>query len=260
MTEVNEELLCRVLYNHFSDRGYAVFTQVPAPAEMQGGRRVSRVIDLVAVRLPDAERPGGTVAVEVKCQRKDFLADVATPEKQAPWVALASEHYFAAPSGVVRLDDLPAGSGLFELHHPGDRHDSTEWALDRPMAAHARPGPVPAWLMNALLQRAAAMEAFHAAWLPTLDGVDQVHVEIEKVRRELAASETKVARAQEATEAWKMLAARQGHKVPCATCGFAIVPTRISAGVPAGWRHAQTRLTADCPGNTRGIRPREEAP
>src|SRR5699024_4127175 len=95
-------------------------------------------------------------------------------------------------------------------------------------------------------------------WAEDATEAERLAARVRGLEKQNARNERALLRAQDAAEAWKQLAARQGHKVPCSQCGAAIVPTRVSGGVLAGWRHAQPHLTKNCPGNTSGITPKED--
>lgn len=52
-------------------------------------------------------------AVEVKVSRADFFRD--TLEKRAPWMAVVHRFVYATPPGLVRLEEVPEGCGLWEV-------------------------------------------------------------------------------------------------------------------------------------------------
>lgn len=55
-----------------------------------------------------------SVAVEAKASRSDFLADTKKPHRADPSRAVGDWRFYAAPPGVVAVDELPAGWGLLE--------------------------------------------------------------------------------------------------------------------------------------------------
>lgn len=59
----------------------------------------------------------GTVMVEVKVSRSDFLADKAKPHRIAGGVG--DWRYFMAPEGLIKLDELPEKWGLIEANKRG---------------------------------------------------------------------------------------------------------------------------------------------
>jgi len=69
--------------------------------------------------MPDAigwKGKNHSIVIECKISRADFLADSAKPWRRDPSIALGCERYFAAPKGILKPDELPAGWGLLELH------------------------------------------------------------------------------------------------------------------------------------------------
>lgn len=59
----------------------------------------------------------GTVLVECKVSRSDFLADANKPHRIAGGVG--NWRYYMAPEGVIRLDDVPQKWGLIEVNARG---------------------------------------------------------------------------------------------------------------------------------------------
>ncbi len=59
----------------------------------------------------------GTVLVECKVSRADFLSDRAKPHRQAGGVG--NWRYFMAPEGLIKLDELPQKWGLVEVNARG---------------------------------------------------------------------------------------------------------------------------------------------
>lgn len=58
---------------------------------------------------------GGSVLVECKVSRSDFLADKAKSFRRYSEQGMGNLRYFAAPIGVIKPEDLPAGWGLIEV-------------------------------------------------------------------------------------------------------------------------------------------------
>ncbi len=56
----------------------------------------------------------GSVVVEVKVSRSDFLADRKKPHRQ-PGAGMGTWRYFMAPEGVIKPDELPEKWGLLEV-------------------------------------------------------------------------------------------------------------------------------------------------
>lgn len=262
--EHTERSITRLLRRDLARGGWAVLSQVDsAGVEQPNGRIVSRRIDVLAIRPHPGDGELEAAAFEIKTTRQDFRADARRPEKQEPWRAAVGQHYYVAPEGVIPADEVPDGSRLVEVVPYTSPAGLTGHVLrwqDGPVRSTA----LAPWLPWAIAVRAAESEnVLSGAWLsedgvPPEDASPELVARIRALEHELALEKGRSARAAEAAEAWKQLAARQGHKVPCATCGQAVVPVRVSGGVLAGWRHAQPDLAGDCPATKTGVRPREE--
>ena len=72
--------------------------------------------------MPDAigwKHACHSVLVECKVTRADFLADHAKPFRLKPQQGVGSERFYLTSSGMVRLEELPAGWGLLEVRGRG---------------------------------------------------------------------------------------------------------------------------------------------
>ena len=150
---------------------------------MHGGR--ARRIDVLACRIPGdvpqapadmrlsppspmgAAGEGGIdvglferLACEIKVSRGDFLSDVKDRSKQQAWRDLCHQHYYVAPAGLIRADEVPEGSGLLEVVIVQQLKDRTQSpALRWTVPAPVRPAPaVPDWLVHQLVYRASHAE------------------------------------------------------------------------------------------------------
>jgi hypothetical protein len=68
--------------------------------------------------MPDAigwKGKNHSIVIECKISRADFLADADKPWRKRPEIALGCERYYAAPGGLLRADEMPAGWGLLEV-------------------------------------------------------------------------------------------------------------------------------------------------
>lgn len=98
------------------------------------GFGASRTIDYFAANTyPSKGRL--FVAVEVKVDRGDFARELANPNKRAPWLGLATECYFAAPTGLLKSDEIPEGWGLLECSPKSEKIRRRKIAVQRPDAA-----------------------------------------------------------------------------------------------------------------------------
>jgi hypothetical protein len=72
----------------------------------------------VSGEMPDAigwKQACHSVLVECKVTRGDFLADRAKPFRLKPEKGVGSERFYLAISGLIKIEELPAGWGLLEL-------------------------------------------------------------------------------------------------------------------------------------------------
>lgn len=69
--------------------------------------------DAIGFRQTGYPATDGSVVVEVKVSRADFLADAKKPHRIAG--GIGSWRYYLAPQGLIRVDELPSGWGLLEL-------------------------------------------------------------------------------------------------------------------------------------------------
>lgn len=181
------------------------------------------------------------LAIEVKVTRADFLSDVRTPEKQAPWRELAHRHAYAVPAGLVRLDEVPAGSGLIEVtfREPGSR-PSVSFARRAPRSAHD-PGPLPfANIMDAFWRTSRLeAEAKGYGYEPHADDdPDTLRAEVKRLRHDLGLSIERESRLRERCQEWQKRWSRL-EPPACSTCGK---PLHIARGREARisnheWEH-----------------------
>lgn len=83
---------------------------------------VSETANWVSGEIPDAlgwrpyrQARCGSVLVEVKVSRADFLADAKKPHRRAPEEGMGTYRYYMAPEGLIALADLPEKWGLVEV-------------------------------------------------------------------------------------------------------------------------------------------------
>lgn len=87
---------------------------------------VSESANWINGEIPDAIgwRPykygrAGSVIVEAKISRSDFLADANKSHRIHPGKGMGSYRYYLAPAGIIKVDELPAKWGLIEVNHRG---------------------------------------------------------------------------------------------------------------------------------------------
>lgn len=66
------------------------------------------------------KRPFPHIAIEIKRSRSDFRVDLRSPLKQRRARLFANMFYYAAPSGLLAIDDLPPWAGLVEVGQHSD--------------------------------------------------------------------------------------------------------------------------------------------
>lgn len=62
---------------------------------------------------------GGSIVVEVKVSRSDFLADAKKPHRSGEVLGMGTWRYYMCPEGIITLDDLPHGWGLLWVNSRG---------------------------------------------------------------------------------------------------------------------------------------------
>lgn len=195
---------------------------------------------------PSIER----LAIEVKVTRADFLSDVRNPDKQAPWRALAHRHAYAVPAGLVRLDEVPAESGLIEVKfgEPGDR-PVVSFARRAPRSAHD-PGPMPFPNIMDAFWRTSRLEAEAKGYgyePHADDDPEALRAEVKRLRHELGLVTEQASRYADKCREWqKRWAAHEPP--PCGTCGK---PLHIARGRDARihgheWMHRDAGDAAMC--------------
>lgn len=70
--------------------------------------------DAIGFRVSEPSYGGGSVVVECKTSRSDFLADARKPHRR-PGEGMGRFRYFMAPDGLIEPAELPCGWGLVEV-------------------------------------------------------------------------------------------------------------------------------------------------
>ena len=133
----------------------------------RGVRNPEQRIDAWAISLWPS-RGVGPVAYEVKVSRADWLRELKQPRKREQAMALSQEFFVAAPAGVVRVDELPAGCGLIEV--------SPDLTSRIVVAAPQRTVADPPWQFVAAIARRVVAEEQAAGRLPTDEDERRVSV------------------------------------------------------------------------------------
>lgn len=104
-------------------------TWLRRPASRQGPGctvAISETANLINGEIPDAigwrpysHEKCGSVVVEVKVSRSDFLADAAKNHRRNPDHGMGAYRYYLAPKGVIQATELPSKWGLIEVNARG---------------------------------------------------------------------------------------------------------------------------------------------
>lgn len=62
---------------------------------------------------------GGSVLVEVKVSRSDFLADAKKPHRNGEKIGMGLYRYYLCPEGIIQPEELPEGWGLLWVNKRG---------------------------------------------------------------------------------------------------------------------------------------------
>ena len=232
----------RALWWHLTVRGWAVIEELTITA---GGR--ARRIDVLCVRKPVKRNIGPLefLAVEVKVSRGDFLTDVRSPEKQAPWREFAHRHAYAAPDGIINPSEVPDGSGLLTVSGlSGGARENVSWTVRAPY----RDGDPPTVTAQAHLRvmfRLAEAEARRNGYY-TLRDDDPADLRalLDQERKKNAALNTRLYQVQGAAERWRSYAGACTG-LPCSTCTQPLRPSSVHQRVTT-WRHVDPTHDQPC--------------
>ncbi len=82
---------------------------------------------------PDAIGFGGgkgSIVIECKASRTDFLADSKKPFRQKPEEGMGYRRYYMAPVGLLEPSEMPGGWGLLEVYEKRHRSRTVKVAKD----------------------------------------------------------------------------------------------------------------------------------
>lgn len=120
-----------------------------------------------AIGFRTAAEDEGSVVVEVKVSRADYVADRAKAHRQDGALGMGLYRYFMAPEGIISVLELPQSWGLVEVSPKGvlrvlaghvtvKRAEQTVWRHERAISRE--------WLLLAsMLSRLGNVEAMHTA-------------------------------------------------------------------------------------------------
>lgn len=248
--------LQRALWRHYGATGRcAVLVEVAAPdlerrRETIGAlERSRRLSDLERIRLerhlPYSRRvdvllwglQGGSIALELKVTRADYLADVRDPDKQRVWRELAGRHAYCAPAGLIGRGELPADSGLLEVQRTSGGW-ACSWARTAPRLAGHRQPELPAQVLAALAYRTSHAEA----WVRGHIGRDkrdagELYADNVRLQRELDKARTHAEQARARAAHYQRLASRAEPEA----CWCCQRPLRVrwTARMGETWTHLE---------------------
>ena len=84
-------------------------------------------------------------AIEVKASRADFVSELKKPNKRMGAIAFSNYYSFAAPRGIIELEEVPEGIGYIEIQ------GSKPVIIQRPKYDHVEQ---PGWDLIAAIGRA----------------------------------------------------------------------------------------------------------
>lgn len=255
---MNADQMREALWKHYAGR-YAVLFEVstntypevtPIAGEPPMRTYHRRQIDMLTVST--ARRKGigplDLLAVEIKVSRGDFLSDARNPAKQAPWREVAHRHAYAAPAGMIRPEEIPAGSGLLEVA-PGT--SPGYWAVNWKVRARygETPPSLPGWLTLTLAYRMSRAEAKLRGLsgdTRDVESAEDLRGALVKARADLEGVRGKYLRARDEAREWKTAFAATGGDIPCRHCGKPVVPRTLRGGSFSTWHHRDAAHNAAC--------------
>lgn len=152
----------------------------------------------------------GSVLVECKVSRADFMADRNKPHRQ-PGAGMGTWRYYMAPAGLLNVEDLPERWGLLEVNSRGHvkviagpavhRHDWRAHAeAMRDFAHHPCDVERERALLVRLLSRLGDVEALNIRIKEAVGAQNRMAVQLEKERK---------AKREAQNELWAMRATRE---------------------------------------------------
>ena len=87
-----------------------------AVSECRSGR-CDEIPDAIGFRATG--KNDGSIIVEVKVSRSDFLVDARKPHRNGSVTGIGNWRYYLCPEGVIKPDELPDNWGLLYVNHRG---------------------------------------------------------------------------------------------------------------------------------------------
>lgn len=129
-----------------------------------------------AIGFRTAADDEGSVVVEVKVSRSDYLADRSKAHRQDGALGMGLYRYFMAPEGIIAVHELPQGWGLVEV---------SPKAILRVLAGHVtvKRAEQSAWRHERAIEREWLLLA---SMLFRLGNVEAMHTELKKAKNDQA--------------------------------------------------------------------------
>lgn len=126
--------IVKVLRKHHPFPEWVIATEVSAENGLH-------YIDVLAVSGKKHQ-----IAYEIKISRADFIFEIEHPSKRAWAMMMSSQFFFAAPAGLIAIEEVPKGCGLVEVWEKGRLTETVP-------APESKPQP-PDWRMLSAFGRA----------------------------------------------------------------------------------------------------------
>ncbi len=94
-------------------RGWILLEQVRDDSGFDASRQIDAIAMGVWKSLPYI------LALEVKVNRSDFLAELRMPEKRLTFDGMVSAFYYVSPVNVIKAGEVPDSCGWFEISEKG---------------------------------------------------------------------------------------------------------------------------------------------
>lgn len=118
------EIMFNALMKYYSDWNRA-HTNVIFP-ELRLGSGYSDIAQRrIDMFLISSEKGNYTTAFEIKASRTDFLKDIKNELKQRGARMYATNFYYVAPKGMLKIEEIPVWAGLKEYDFETDKFQNT---------------------------------------------------------------------------------------------------------------------------------------
>ncbi len=225
---------------------WAFLTEVPLRTGVGKWAGNERRIDLMLVRCWSSGIGHRRLAVEVKVSRADFRNE--TDLKRAPAEHSAHHTYYAAPVGIIPVEDLPAGWGLREVYPDMEAYRAGRgWEVGvygtgalvrcRRRPADRTPGCDLNYLVSAYARRASRAEERIRRGDDDASAVVGLRADVERLTGQLERRDDAILRERQRVVALReVTAAMEGGHV-CADCEQPIGLDTRNRYAGATWKH-----------------------